>query len=861
MAYQGPNVQVRQQFVTSPGAVEIEDLPPTIVASAFDVYAKEKLGSAFGIADQTLPWSDEGTAVNDVVHDETVLGQRALDFYPPTNFANSRAFGQIELDDLLTTEVTAAGVTITKDKQISIPGAEKASGNSKAIIPYYKLITGASEVNITAADDNVVTVVGGAIKSADIQIGQKVFVTSDGGTSWTEVGVVGSLGNSETQVTLATSYSGAPFVGDGIVIGAATDTTEDNPDSFYDPDADFVTLGVKPGDTIEFTSLALPGTTVTTSIKSVTSKLLKFNTIAQPTGQIDYNFHAYQTSTEAPGATIKVDSYDIKRYLGFSENRGFKLLDSGTGIPIDSIIGPTSFTILDTFATKPLVGDLIAVTVGNVAAGTDERDTANLRVYKVTASSTAGGSHTISTDEAIFQSGPAGEVAIADTTDFLHVWGPKIETDIVSDFRAIRTEEAGVIKRITSVDDIFTAFVRSGDETISPFNELAFMANIAFSLSGGKVMYAANVDASTGSLATEYTEALDELKLIDSYSHAFGTTDGGVNALMAPYVLAESDPYQGHEKIGILAYDQEDVFLMGLDTGSVSAAGVVTLDGAFDPITAGVTIKDTIDVYSAAGVFEETLTVTETPTVSTTIQTGAPVGDNAPYGAGHTFRIKSGRKNDQAIRIAALGEIDERRVSVVWPGWFWGVVDGNRIMLPPYYISAAVAGMDSGQIASQSFTNLFFSIPGVSSIELNTNHYFSKSDLDVIGAQGISLMKQTTSTSNSIASRHDLTTDMSAVQLRERSITKQADVAAKTIRDATSPYIGKYNITDQLLRFLGQVSSIVTTALVRDTILKNIRVVSIKRDEVIDDKINFVFEATAFIAGNFYDITLIVKTR
>jgi hypothetical protein len=36
--------------------------------------------------------------------------------------------------------------------------------------------------------------------------------------------------------------------------------------------------------------------------------------------------------------------------------------------------------------------------------------------------------------------------------------------------------------------------------------------------------------------------------------------------------------------------------------------------------------------------------------------------------------------------------------------------------------------------------------------------------------------------------------------------------------------------------------------------------VSIDRDEVIADKVNFVFEATVFVAGNYYDITLIVKS-
>ena len=43
--YQGPNAQVKQQFVTTPGGIAIEDLAPTVVATAFDVFKKEAIGS------------------------------------------------------------------------------------------------------------------------------------------------------------------------------------------------------------------------------------------------------------------------------------------------------------------------------------------------------------------------------------------------------------------------------------------------------------------------------------------------------------------------------------------------------------------------------------------------------------------------------------------------------------------------------------------------------------------------------------------------------------------------------------------------------------------------------------------------
>jgi hypothetical protein len=155
-----------------------------------------------------------------------------------------------------------------------------------------------------------------------------------------------------------------------------------------------------------------------------------------------------------------------------------------------------------------------------------------------------------------------------------------------------------------------------------------------------------------------------------------------------------------------------------------------------------------------------------------------------------------------------------------------------------------------------------FAIPGLANIELGTNTYFKKTQLDTIGSGGVDIMIQDTTISQNVKSRHDLTTNMDAVQYRERSITKQADVCAKTIRNAVAPYVGRYNVNDpNLFRFLGQVCTVVCSKLVNDGVIFKIEVTSIQRDEVIDDKINFFITATAFIAGNYYDITLLIKTR
>ncbi len=849
--YQGPHASVTQQFVTSPGAVAIEDLPPTIVATAFDVFSKEQIGTHYGIIDNELAWGADS-----VVYDKDVIDQRALDFYPPAVFANG-ALGQVdlEIDD---SNLSSDGATISLDKDYSVPNVARAKGVSQAIIPYYKVT---KTVKILATDLDTVIITDGAVVTAQIKPGQKVFI-NDGG--WVEVGTVGSIGTDETKVNLASPYSGAIAAGTDIAIGAVSTTNLDRPNTLYDATADFIADKVQIGDIVYISSLTIAGSETTPKVASVVSivdkNTLKFNTDALAPGSVDLTFSQYKTFAEAPGSTIAVSIYDIKRLAGFSENYGLKALNGGGGVPIGTVTGNVSFTIPDTVgaSTVPALAenDIFILTNANVAAGTDERGvfSATRKLYRVKTISYDGSDYTITVDSTLYISDDGTtEAALG---DFITAWTPKIETPVLGDFRAIRSEEAGVVKRITSTEDIFTAWVRDGEESIDPRNELAFMMNAAFLTSGGKVCYGVNVDASASNLSTEYGNALEELKLIDCYSHAFGTTDAGVNAIIAPYCNGQAEPYEGHERTGIVSYDQEDIFLMGVDTGTNDSSGVITLAGAFNPLTAGVTVSDTVDIYDSAGDFQETVTVTETPTVVTTVQTD---GETA-YGATHTYRFKSGRKQDQAIRIGALG-IDERRVTIIWPGWFYADFGDDRLLLPPYFIAATIAGQDSGIIASQSFTNLPFGIPGLSNIQLDTATNYRKTQLDEMGGGGVDVLIQDSSITQTIKSRHDLTSNNDSVQFRERSITKQADVSAKAIRAAIAPYVGRYNITDDLFKFLGQVCSIVSTRLVKDGIIAALSVDKIERDEVIDDKINFFMTATAFVAGNYYDVTLLVQTR
>ena len=857
--YQGPHASVTQQFVTSPGAVAVEDLPSVAVATAYNVYQKEALGSFYGLLTTTLDWGTTG-----VIFDETVADKRTYDMYPVVAYANTR-LGYVELEDLT---IDTDGIDILVDTSYDIPGTVKTAADCQAILPYYKATT---TVKILATDLSTVVITNGSVVTAQIKPGEDVWVND---TTWIKVGTVASVGDDETKVKLAVPHSAAIAAGTDIVIGADEDIL-DSPNILFDSSADFVKNKVAPGDLVSLSSLSVSGSIalplVASVVSIINSNTLKINTVIAEAGQSIYNFARYKwiftdddnktTTPLEPGSTIKIYSYSIKRLLGFSQSFGLKDKTTGTGTN-PSATTANSFTANFSGFTIPQKGDIVMATLTNMGEATDEMAAvsyADGRLYKAdTVTHVSASIYTITTIDTIYLASESADTAIG-TGSFIHMFRPKLETEIDADFRSVRSEENGVVKRITSVQDIFTNWVRTEETTIDPRNELAFMMNIILSRTGGKVCYGVNVDSTVDNLSGEYAVALEALKMYDVYSHSFGTTNPGVNALIGPYCDEQAAPYEAHERIGIITYDTNDLFLIGSGTGTISNAttGKIVLDGGtFFAQQAGVTAGDYADIYGDDGVFNSRCTVT-TVIDDLNIQTDSALGSTSDQ----TFKFISNRKDDQAVRVGAV-EYGNRRVSMIFPGWFSADYNGSTMLVPPYFIAATIAGMDGGIIASQSLTNMPFAVPGLSNFQLNTSTFYRKAQLDEMGGGGVDIMIQDAATTQTIKSRHDLTTDMSAVQYRERSITKQADVAAKTIRAAVTPYVGRYNINDpNLFRFLGQVCSIVCTTLTKNGVLAKCSVIRIVRDDVIDDKINFFMEATAFIAGNYYDITLLIKTR
>ena len=816
--YRGPHVSVVQNFETSAPGIAVEALPPVSIATSYDVYEKELLGSSIGIGNEILFWPVE--AENPIY--DGVLSGNDYDFYPVKVYADT-IFGDIE-SELVS---GSTGVTSTIDSRYAVPGTGAVLGASQATIPYYSQ---GGTATITTTDLSVIKIAAGYVKTAGIVAGQRVYM--DG----VYVGDVASAPSDNFTIRLS-KPSASDYTNANIEIGSELDSagtgqavpSKNVPATLFDKTADFIGNRVKPGDVITVETIG--GNEIQASVTNVVNR----NTLFFATGDTaktigtgaDYRHNT--VSTTSFDATESVVSYSIERLMGYSKYNGSLSITVADGSIDTTNKRKLTFT-LDAGKTIT-VGDAISFSAVTTAF-----------THRAISVSIVGSIATVILDS---------DSAETDTDLVVYTWTPIVTTDIKVSFRSVNTASQGKVVRITNPNDIIKNY---GD--INVYNELAYMLYIQYSLSN-HVCYGINVD-STDDIAEQYATALNTLKTLDVYTHALGTTDPSINgSLINQYVDSESEGYNAHERIAVCAWDEDDLVVISRDDATTFTTATNLTVTNINLSSPEVKIGDLVEVTKDAntGYYE----VAATPATDTAVDVKYLSGYEFTIGtSGCSVVFSAGSTADIADRISQLG-LDNRRVTNIFPGWFKGIYNDEVMMFPPYFISAAVTGLDSGKIASQSFTNMPMSIPGISSYELSTSDRFSKLELDTIAGGGIDVFVQDAPISQVIMSRHDLTSNMDALEYRERSITKQVDVVAKTVREAVAPLVGRFNITDDLLKHIRLVIVSANKSLT-GIIVKDITLVSVDRDEDIKDKINIIEKVTVFIAGNYYEIILNVSS-
>ena len=161
-------------------------------------------------------------------------------------------------------------------------------------------------------------------------------------------------------------------------------------------------------------------------------------------------------------------------------------------------------------------------------------------------------------------------------------------------------------------------------------------------------------------------------------------------------------------------------------------------------------------------------------------------------------------KNDQiADLVATATAFDSKRVNLIWPDQGVVVDDaGVEQLVDGTFLCACFAGAKSAYPAQQSFTNLGF--PGPFKLQ-HSNDYFTKLQLDDLSAAGVNVVVQDADGAQ-VYSRHQHTTSVAIFENAELSIVTAVDKVSLDVIETFKPYIGKYNITDDLLNFVHDAS-------------------------------------------------------
>jgi hypothetical protein len=332
--------------------------------------------------------------------------------------------------------------------------------------------------------------------------------------------------------------------------------------------------------------------------------------------------------------------------------------------------------------------------------------------------------------------------------------------------------------------------------------------------------------------AAAYTRAAAMLESEEVYALAPLSQDAIVRDLWLAHILAMSAPEQMGERILFFnnpmpTEKNPTVAVSGTSANSTSTSGQLLLDqnpaagisaAGKNPGLAFATADGVYIEFSYNGTFYRylvssvsgSLVNVKTSFLSTENTDGFYstvalnfVVINAPYSLkvrGATMNVAGSNPTrlDYSLVASAVSDgnaaIKNMRAFSVFPDQVLVDVNGVTKTLPGFYACAAIAGMVASQPAQQGFTN--FPVGGLRGVK--GTERFSKKQLNVMAGGGTYVLIQD-SPDGPVVCRHQLSTDTTAIETRELSITKVVDFVAKFLRLGVRRFIGTQNVNKDLL--------------------------------------------------------------
>lgn len=439
--------------------------------------------------------------------------------------------------------------------------------------------------------------------------------------------------------------------------------------------------------------------------------------------------------------------------------------------------------------------------------------------------------------------------------------------NIYTSFTAARVDlaESGLIT-ISSENDI--------EKYLGPIhkdNPLALgaaMVNQAGGTAGGRVFFALST-ASAG--VAGYQDAFDLLQTTeDVYFVVPLSQDKAIHTALAAHVKAMSQPEMKGERIGFICPSfPAPVRVLPPNSTDVPVGGTVD---ALDPLKMVSLAVDwtlaavgnlvwVVDNATGTKLSSHRIKSIDIPNSRVTVFNPFPTTGATIHFVVETYTLTTSEEA-AAIRDYASSFGSKRmvcmvpdQVKITYTNKTLPVPADETWLLPGYYAAAAFCGYRSNVDPSQPMTNV--SIPGIQEL-VHSNAYFLPDQLNTIAEGGNTILIQRTKSTPCYV-RHQLTTNMASIEERELSITVAVDYCAKVMRIGLRPYIGKHNITDELLTQLRGIAESLLRALVEGFVVRQGSTLeSLEQNTDRPDEVDLKISLVVFYPCNRINVTLYI---
>ncbi|HET8686737.1 MAG TPA: hypothetical protein VFM18_08740 [Methanosarcina sp.] len=634
--------------------------------------------------------------------------------------------------------------------------------------------TSASSLTQTAA----LTVAGSAYQIVDNTINNVVIIPGQLPGQDIEEASVEVYFNNALVESLSTKFSGSSSTDRITILDATGSATASAASALLTGVTNVVNFAI--GDSVTVTGAGLAGANLTATILAIDSGT---NTVTLDTAASTSNVAA--TVTKSPVSNTNPVT-------------ATKVVEPGDGVIVTYVTGGVTKVFTTTVSeVETVAGVLVAIGLSDILPSdvsgnlqvSVRKSFNNQLVLKTINSYVNYDDSTVGAD---------GKITIKPHPKL--AYGTVITADVHVAYRALRQDLSGSIIDIGTVGDIQGAL-----GVISDRNPLALGVNIAAANTVGRVLAV----AVPRNDLIGYQAALDLLEGRRVYSVIPLTTDSSITQAVATHVTQMSTPEMASWRVAAVSMDIPTVQDVGqYSVTNVNANGgnnTITLVDSRYILTSsnstflsdGVLPGDTVNITAGSGSPSPIGTV-KVLQVMNNQQIQVSAAGTATGVSFYITRILT--KAQQAAAVAAMATTLKNNRAMLIPQTAGISINGVVTYLPGYYLACAIGGLISGLPVQQSLTNV--GLAGISDIQYG-NFYFTRAQLATMAAAGTCLVVQETQSSIPYV-RHSLTTDMSVLYTREIQQVKNWDYLSYYFYDVIKSFIGKYNITPDSLRTLGQ---------------------------------------------------------